>query len=73
MLTPRYAGPGPGREPVGLDTNALVCATLLGGMSSKLVSLRQGLITLLLFREIVDEYFHPIGGIFGNLGSAGFM
>lgn len=42
---------------VVLDTNAVVSALLFSGISSELVSLWQkGLITLLLSREILDEY-----------------
>jgi putative PIN family toxin of toxin-antitoxin system len=42
---------------VVLDTNAVVSALLFSGISSNLVSLWQkGLITLLLSREILDEY-----------------
>ena len=42
---------------VVLDTNAIVSALLFSGISSELVSLWQGgLITLLLSREILDEY-----------------
>ena len=42
---------------VVLDTNAVVSALLLSGISSELVSLWQkGLMTLLLSREILDEY-----------------
>ena len=42
---------------VVLDTNAVVSALLFRGISSELVSLWQkGLITLLLSREILDEY-----------------
>ena len=42
---------------VVLDTNAVVSALLFTGISSELVSLWQkGLITLLLSREILDEY-----------------
>jgi putative PIN family toxin of toxin-antitoxin system len=42
---------------VVLDTNAVVSALLFSGISSELVSLwRKGLITLLLSREILDEY-----------------
>ena len=42
---------------VVLDTNAVVSALLFSGISSELVSLWQkGLMTLLLSREILDEY-----------------
>ena len=42
---------------VVLDTNAVVSALLFTGISSRLVALWQkGLITLLLSREILDEY-----------------
>ena len=42
---------------VVLDTNAVVSALLFSGISSELVPLWQkGLITLLLSREILDEY-----------------
>ena len=42
---------------VVLDTNAVVSALLFSGISSELVSLWQSnLITLLLSREILDEY-----------------
>ena len=42
---------------VVLDTNAVVSALLFSGVSSKLVSLWQkDLIMLLLSREILDEY-----------------
>ena len=42
---------------VVLDTNAVVSALLFTGISSELVLLWQkGLITLLLSREILDEY-----------------
>jgi putative PIN family toxin of toxin-antitoxin system len=42
---------------VVLDTNAVISALLFTGISSELVSLWQkGLITLLLSRQILDEY-----------------
>jgi uncharacterized protein len=46
---------------VVLDTNAVISALLFSGVSSKLVSLWQkGLITLLLSREILDEYLRVL-------------
>ena len=44
-----------------LDTNAIVSALLFSGISSELVSLWQnGSITLLLSREILDEYLRVL-------------
>ena len=44
-----------------LDTNALVSALLFTGISSELVSLWQdGFITLLLSRDILDEYLRVL-------------
>ena len=46
---------------VVLDTNAVVSALLFTGISSNLVSLWQkGLITLLLSREVLDEYLRVL-------------
>ena len=46
---------------VVLDTNALVSALLFSGLSSKLVSRwRNGAITLLLSRDILDEYLRVL-------------
>lgn len=46
---------------VVLDTNTLVSALLFTGISSELVSLWQdGIITLLLSRDILDEYLRVL-------------
>ena len=46
---------------VVLDTNALVSALLFSGLSSELVSRwRNGAITLLLSRDILDEYLRVL-------------
>ena len=46
---------------VVLDTNAVVSALLFTGISAQLVSVWQkNLITLLLSREILDEYLHVL-------------
>ena len=46
---------------VVLDTNALVSALLFSGLSSQLVSRwRNGVITLLLSRDILDEYLRVL-------------